>query len=678
LKLPFYVAPSRRTYNLFLALRLVLAALGAYALARHRGLAPTPAWAAGAIFEVSGPMIAQLPFGSASPVCVLPWVILGSYSIAERRTAAALAGTGIALGVAGSGGHPTLVIMVFAAFAAATAGHVVARWRSPRAALAIGAQAALAGVLGLALAAPSLFPLAELAAVGSSYKHRPVGLAIWMAELRDARRTMPLGLFAPGALAALPRTVLAFAPAMGALGLIAAIAGILRGRIDAALAAVGLLGVALATAPPGLAWLHRVPGLELIVPRYAWPLVLLPLAQAAGAELGTLATSGGRGAWLVALVVFGAGAIAVRVAYAPPLARILLPLVVAAVAVGVCLALRPTRLSSWCAAVLAAVAVLEQLTTMLPFTRQRPSAALASPPSPAVRFLRTRLGAEDARMTGLSQAIGRPLTPMLFGLTDVRGLSALAVRRYYEYLRAISPRGVWFTGQDTPVVRSPLLDLAGVRYVVSGRGGPWRDPGMPVAYADDHVLVYENRTALPRVRIVHEATRVPNQEAAERWLTSSTTATGEASQLETMPVILEPDEDGNVAPELPATVHPAESVRVIDRTEPDHLALEARLEAPGMVVVADTYYPGWRAWVDGAPASIFPANLLFRAVFVPPGEHRIVFRYEPRSFRYGQVVCMLAVLAATVLLVRRSTTAQRVRRDGRETAGSASIPFQAQ
>jgi uncharacterized membrane protein YfhO len=74
-------------------------------------------------------------------------------------------------------------------------------------------------------------------------------------------------------------------------------------------------------------------------------------------------------------------------------------------------------------------------------------------------------------------------------------------------------------------------------------------------------------------------------------------------------------------------------------------------------VLADTFYPGWQATLDGQPVEILRANHTFRAVAFPPGEHTVVFRYLPLSFQVGAVVSLLTLFvtvgALTVLSLRR-------------------------
>jgi hypothetical protein len=75
------------------------------------------------------------------------------------------------------------------------------------------------------------------------------------------------------------------------------------------------------------------------------------------------------------------------------------------------------------------------------------------------------------------------------------------------------------------------------------------------------------------------------------------------------------------------------------------LTIEVSTSGGGWLLLSDTWYPGWRATLDGEPCRIYRANGLFRAVWVPNGEHRVVFRYQPTSFTVGAFLSGLAWLA---------------------------------
>ncbi len=70
-----------------------------------------------------------------------------------------------------------------------------------------------------------------------------------------------------------------------------------------------------------------------------------------------------------------------------------------------------------------------------------------------------------------------------------------------------------------------------------------------------------------------------------------------------------------------------------------------------MLVLLDAFADGWQARVDGAAATIYPANLAFRAVAVPAGVHEVAFRYAPTSVRDGLVVTACGWLALAALAV---------------------------
>jgi hypothetical protein len=63
----------------------------------------------------------------------------------------------------------------------------------------------------------------------------------------------------------------------------------------------------------------------------------------------------------------------------------------------------------------------------------------------------------------------------------------------------------------------------------------------------------------------------------------------------------------------------------------DRVEIEANSASGGMLVLHDTYYPGWVAEIDGRAAPILRADVLFRGVEMPPGRHHVVFRFAPFS-----------------------------------------------
>lgn len=93
----------------------------------------------------------------------------------------------------------------------------------------------------------------------------------------------------------------------------------------------------------------------------------------------------------------------------------------------------------------------------------------------------------------------------------------------------------------------------------------------------------------------------------------------------------------------------------ISRYEHEQVAVSLGKHDGGIVVLSDTYYPGWRAYVDGVESQIMRANHVFRAVVVPVGAREVVFVYEPASFRYGLLVSLTMALlwVAMVLASRR-------------------------
>jgi uncharacterized membrane protein YfhO len=86
---------------------------------------------------------------------------------------------------------------------------------------------------------------------------------------------------------------------------------------------------------------------------------------------------------------------------------------------------------------------------------------------------------------------------------------------------------------------------------------------------------------------------------------------------------------------------------------PNRVVLKSETAHDAFLYVTDTYYPGWKAHVDGKETPIMQANLAYRAVRVPAGAHEVVFSYRPVSFYLGVLVTFFALIAV-LFIVRRS------------------------
>ncbi|WP_435021624.1 hypothetical protein TA3x_002474 [Tundrisphaera sp. TA3] len=73
---------------------------------------------------------------------------------------------------------------------------------------------------------------------------------------------------------------------------------------------------------------------------------------------------------------------------------------------------------------------------------------------------------------------------------------------------------------------------------------------------------------------------------------------------------------------------------------PQRVELDVSLARPGLVILADIFYPGWKLTIDGQPAPILRANRIMRGAAVPSGRHRLVYTYEPGSFRVGCLISL--------------------------------------
>jgi hypothetical protein len=132
-----------------------------------------------------------------------------------------------------------------------------------------------------------------------------------------------------------------------------------------------------------------------------------------------------------------------------------------------------------------------------------------------------------------------------------------------------------------------------------------------LAHSGD-VKIYENLDVLPRAFLVHQAIVAANGDEALTLMQEGSFAPAAQVVLE-QSLQLSNDE----ADPTSSTVH-------VTHYAPEQVEVAVEADAPGYLVLTDAWYPGWEASIDGEPAVIQRADLLFRAVAVNAGSHRVV------------------------------------------------------
>ncbi|MFH1765448.1 MAG: hypothetical protein ABIF09_14765, partial [Gemmatimonadota bacterium] len=246
---------------------------------------------------------------------------------------------------------------------------------------------------------------------------------------------------------------------------------------------------------------------------------------------------------------------------------------------------------------------------------------------------------------GGQSGLGQDIMPGMHGLELAAGHHPNDLARYRELIGMAGsgvPANLFEEGTGGPNLQ--LLSILNVRYVIwpAYRFGalPGGEPVMGTTLGGDRVfeVVYEIPT-LPRARLIGETVVLSDDE--------------------TVPYILSPDfrpADEVVLTEASPTALPGGpvegEVQWVEKS-PNRLRLQVRSESPALLVLADNWYPAWKAVVRGEEAPVLRANHTLRAVPVPSGESEVVIFFDSGTLR-GPFLMSLASLALVcgVLFIR--------------------------
>ena len=228
-----------------------------------------------------------------------------------------------------------------------------------------------------------------------------------------------------------------------------------------------------------------------------------------------------------------------------------------------------------------------------------------------------------------------PNAGLLYGVDYFQEIDALGRQPYTDFL--------FFANQLDFTDQMKLLRAFNVKHLLTFRPLAEKDAILIGHFPDNLSWLYKIEGTVPRAYMVDKA-RVEN-DATQILRLLSTVAFDPMRE-----VVLDSEIPMPPAGQFAATVK-------IVRYENERVTIATSSDSRGILVVTDSYYPGWKAFVDGKEEAIRRANLFFRAIPLPAGNHVVEFRYQPRSFTVGLAVStatLLALAAVTIFLVLRA------------------------
>ncbi len=261
-----------------------------------------------------------------------------------------------------------------------------------------------------------------------------------------------------------------------------------------------------------------------------------------------------------------------------------------------------------------------------------------------------------------------------YRIFSAEGYEALYAHRYGVLLHTIQNSGrvsdriqrndatLSETGQFERMTHNPirlrLMSLLGVKYVLE-HTDPHADQTLAplerfppdlftLAWENDIWRIWEYKRSLPRAFVVHTIVVEKDPQKIVDILIDENTDLLTTAIVEDEKITLSQIESASV-----------DTVEIVDY-QPTSLDIRVNISADGLLFLSDTYYPGWKAFVDDIEARIYRTNYTFRGVLVPKGSHTVRFVYQPQSFTMGVSASIIGVIMFLGLIIyaRRNLASQ--------------------
>ena len=233
------------------------------------------------------------------------------------------------------------------------------------------------------------------------------------------------------------------------------------------------------------------------------------------------------------------------------------------------------------------------------------------PQTKTIDYLQKNAGQQ--RIMVADRGVLHPNIPTIYKIQAIDGYDPLYLYRFGELFASAgrgrpdiqSPFG-YFRILTTEHYQTPIINLLGVKYVLSLRD--IESIYLKKVFQEGETRVYQNLNVLPRTFFVKKVESVPDKQKAIEFLYRY-------DLLENAVVENEDSLRG---------VYASGSATIVEY-KPEKVSIKTENDDKGFLMLTDTFYPTWKATIDGTPAVIHRSDFNFRGLVVPPGEHAVVF-----------------------------------------------------
>jgi hypothetical protein len=261
-----------------------------------------------------------------------------------------------------------------------------------------------------------------------------------------------------------------------------------------------------------------------------------------------------------------------------------------------------------------------------------------------------------SRIMGI-KGIFYPNAAVVAELQDIRSIVPISIKRFQlfqDYCLSAKPQGkyksLWFTGIIDPHTgrgisehlrdRHHFYSLAGVSNYFSP---DYENIPHTELIEDGDIKNYRNLAAMPRVFMVYDWSVAETPEASLAWLLAN------SGSLASKAVV----EDKSAHSVMNSHPRPLSAKVRIKEYMLHSVLVEVESDAPGLLILTDTYHPDWKVMINGMKKKIVPADLCFRGVFLEAGKNEVKFIYFPTVFYICVAVSFMVLSVLTVLVIRK-------------------------